>query len=179
MMQQRLLSAFFLLQRLHRSSRWWKGPGGGRFNSPFTWWVERPLKRSTQRSEVTTYARRRLGLAGLGSGAGSRTARSARTAGPPCCVDSPRTRLRSCCRSSCTRRGRSDTRWSDGCTHTLRRKQTKVLDLMVVLPVKTWLLFHFTIDVYACKLYIYCVFFISVSIYLLFHVTVCQMWSYR
>lgn len=90
--------------------------------------MERPFKE--EHSEVrgyveVTHARRRSGPAGLGSGAGRRTARTARTVGPPCCVDSPRTRLRSCCRSSCTRRGRSDTMWSDGCTHTLRRKGTK------------------------------------------------------
>lgn len=69
-----------------------------------------------------THARRRWGPSGRGSGAGSRRAHTARTAGPPCCVDSRRTRLRSCCRSSCTWPGRSGTMWSAGYTRTLRSK---------------------------------------------------------
>lgn len=90
-----------------------------------------------------TYARRRWGPSGLGSGAGSRRAHTARTVVPPCCADSRRTRRRSCCRSSCTRPGRSGTMWHVGYTRTLRKKKTKWDLLVVFLSLKMCILFYF------------------------------------
>lgn len=68
-----------------------------------------------------THARRRWGLSGLGWGAGSRKARTAHTVARSCCADSPRTRRRSRCRSSCTRPGQSGRTWRAGYTRTLRQ----------------------------------------------------------
>lgn len=84
-----------------------------------------------QQGQRSTYARRRWGPAGLGSGAGSRRARTARTVGRWCCVDSPRTRRRSRCPSSCTRPGRSGTTRRAGCTRTLG-KRSGVLEVLAL-----------------------------------------------
>lgn len=71
-----------------------------------------------------TYVHRRWGPSGLCWGVGRRKVHTARTGARLCCADSRRTRLRSRCRSSCTRPGQSGTRWSAGYTRTLGKKRT-------------------------------------------------------
>ncbi len=104
--------------------------------------------------EEVTYAHRHRGPSGPGSGAGSSRAHTARTVGPPYCVGSRRTRLRSRCRSSCKRPGRSDTTWSGGYTHTLRKTGTK-WDLLVLLLLKIRSLLSTRKRLYSCKIHIF------------------------